>query len=71
MLSPLGWQTDTTAHITKRYPSFSPGKFVAEYYIQQSHKVLQKAVRKFVDDVVYPDAQVCHIYGQGVFIADV
>lgn len=26
---------------------------------EQSHRDLQKAMRKFVDDYVYPDAQVC------------
>ena len=26
----------------------------------QSHRRLQKAMREFVDDVIYPDALVCH-----------
>lgn len=34
-------------------------KLECKTFITKSHRTLQKAMRKFVDEIVYPDAQVC------------
>lgn len=35
-------------------------------YFKDSHKELQKAMRKFVDEIVYPDAQACEENGKRI-----
>ncbi|ORX39785.1 acyl-CoA dehydrogenase/oxidase [Kockovaella imperatae] len=44
-------------------PTWLTPEFKSPYY-KQSHRDLQKAVRKFVDEVLYPDAQLCEENGK-------
>ena len=57
MLNLPGWRRATTAPITRRYGQCSHYITILMYSWFQSHRRLQQAMRKFHDEVVYPDAQ--------------
>ncbi|KAK4686349.1 acyl-CoA dehydrogenase, partial [Tremellales sp. Uapishka_1] len=44
-------------------PTWLTPEFSSPYY-KESHRALQKVMRKFVDEVVYPDAQACEESGK-------
>ena len=44
-------------------PTWLTPEFKSPYY-KDSHRALQKVMRKFVDEVVYPDAQACEESGK-------
>jgi hypothetical protein len=44
-------------------PTWLTPEFKSPYY-SDSHRALQKTMRKFVDEVVYPDAQACEESGK-------
>ncbi|WWC85396.1 uncharacterized protein L201_000259 [Kwoniella dendrophila CBS 6074] len=44
-------------------PTWLTPEFKSPYY-KESHRALQKVMRKFVDEVIYPDAQACEESGK-------
>jgi hypothetical protein len=44
-------------------PTWLTPEFKSPYY-KDTHRALQKVMRKFVDEVVYPDAQACEESGK-------
>ncbi|ORY33723.1 acyl-CoA dehydrogenase/oxidase [Naematelia encephala] len=44
-------------------PTWLTPEFKSPYY-NESHRALQKVMRKFVDEVIYPDAQICEENGK-------
>lgn len=44
-------------------PTWLTPEFKSPYF-KDSHRALQKAMRKFVDEVLYPDAQLCEENGK-------
>jgi hypothetical protein len=54
----LGWRRATTAPITRRYACRGISCMtILSSRFGQSHRRLQQAMRKFHDEVIYPDAQ--------------
>lgn len=61
------WVTVTVIGADGQVPYGEPTWLTPEFkspYFKESHRALQKAMRKFTDEVLYPDAQLCEENGK-------